>query len=61
MIQTRIINSSEFRTAKVVAAYFAIGSEVRTDYIMKTAFKNHKVEFEPINLWMAPDLASDFF
>lgn len=43
LIQTRIINSSEFRTAKVIAAYFAIGSEVRTDYIMKSAFKNHKV------------------
>lgn len=43
MIQTRIINSSEFRTAKVIAAYFAIGSEVRTDYLVKTAFKNHKV------------------
>ena len=43
MIQTHVINSSEFRTAKVIAAYFAIRSEVRTDYIMKTAFKNHKV------------------
>lgn len=43
LIQTRIINSSEFRTAKVIAAYFAIGSEVRTDYLVKTAFKNHKV------------------
>lgn len=43
LIQTRIIDSSEFRTAKVIAAYFAICSEVRTDYIMKTAFKNHKV------------------
>jgi 5-formyltetrahydrofolate cyclo-ligase len=41
LVQSRIINSSEFKNSKVIAAYFAVGSEVRTDDIMYTVLKNN--------------------
>lgn len=43
LIQNRIINSSEFKAAKVIAAYYTFRSEVRTEYIVKTALKNDKI------------------
>jgi 5-formyltetrahydrofolate cyclo-ligase len=43
VIQNQIINSSEFKSSNVVAAYFATGSEVRTHYLMSAVLKNNKV------------------
>jgi 5-formyltetrahydrofolate cyclo-ligase len=36
-IQEFVINSREFRLAKIVGAYFALGSEVTTELIIKHA------------------------
>ena len=47
VIQSRIINSSQFKGAKVIGAYFATGSEVRTQQIICTALKNQKVLLLP--------------
>jgi 5-formyltetrahydrofolate cyclo-ligase len=37
LIQEFVINSKEFRPVKVVGAYFAFGSEVKTDLIIERA------------------------
>jgi 5-formyltetrahydrofolate cyclo-ligase len=47
VIQNRVINSSEYKSARVIGAYFAAGSEVRTEHIISTALKNHKVLLLP--------------
>ncbi|MFL6391328.1 MAG: 5-formyltetrahydrofolate cyclo-ligase [Nitrososphaeraceae archaeon] len=47
VIQNRIINSSEYKSARVIGAYFSIGSEVRTEHIISTALKNQKVLLLP--------------
>lgn len=36
-VQEFVINSKEFRSAKVVGAYYAFGSEVKTDLIIERA------------------------
>ena len=47
LIQNRVIDSLEFKSAKTIGAYFATGSEVRTEEIIKTAFQNQKVLLLP--------------
>jgi 5-formyltetrahydrofolate cyclo-ligase len=47
VIQTRVINSSQFRSARIIGAYFATGSEVRTERIISTALKNQKMLLLP--------------
>jgi 5-formyltetrahydrofolate cyclo-ligase len=47
VIQNRIINSSEYKSARVIGAYFPTGSEVRTEHIISTAIKNQKVLLLP--------------
>jgi 5-formyltetrahydrofolate cyclo-ligase len=36
-VQESVVNSKEFKLAKVVGAYYAFGSEVRTDLILEKA------------------------
>jgi 5-formyltetrahydrofolate cyclo-ligase len=47
LIQKNIIGSSQFRNAEVVGAYFAIGSEVKTDNIVLETLKNKKILLLP--------------
>jgi len=47
VIQNRVINSSQYRSASTVGAYFPIGSEVRTQHIISTALNNQKVVLLP--------------
>jgi 5-formyltetrahydrofolate cyclo-ligase len=42
IIQQKIINSLEFKSANVVGAYFPIGSEVRTQDVINAVLRNHK-------------------
>ena len=47
VIQNRVINSSQYKSARTIGAYFPIGSEVRTERIISTALDNHKVVLLP--------------
>lgn len=47
VIQNRVINSSQYKSARTIGAYFPIGSEVRTDHIISTALANQKVVLLP--------------
>ena len=47
VIQKRVINSSHYKSARTIGAYFPIGSEVRTEYIISTALDNQKVVLLP--------------
>jgi 5-formyltetrahydrofolate cyclo-ligase len=47
LIQKRITNLTNFRFAKVIGAYFPVGSEVKTQHIISDALKNHKVLLLP--------------
>jgi 5-formyltetrahydrofolate cyclo-ligase len=47
VIQSSVINSSEYNSARVIGAYFPIGSEVRTEHIISTALTNQKVVMLP--------------
>jgi 5-formyltetrahydrofolate cyclo-ligase len=47
LIQNRVIDSFEFKSAKTIGAYFATGSEVRTEHIIISALHNHKVLLLP--------------
>jgi 5-formyltetrahydrofolate cyclo-ligase len=43
LVQRHIIKSREFQSAKIVGAYFATGSEVRTDFLIGEAKRLGKV------------------
>jgi 5-formyltetrahydrofolate cyclo-ligase len=43
LIQNRVIDSFEFKSAKTIGAYLATGSEVRTEDIINNALQNQKV------------------
>jgi 5-formyltetrahydrofolate cyclo-ligase len=47
VIQNRVINSSQYKSASTIGAYFPIGSEVRTEHIISTALNNQKVVLLP--------------
>ena len=47
LIQNRVIDSFEFKSAKTIGAYFATGSEVRTEHIINTSLQNRKVLLLP--------------
>jgi 5-formyltetrahydrofolate cyclo-ligase len=47
VIQNRVINSSQYKSASTIGAYFPIGSEVRTEHIINTALNNQKVVLLP--------------
>ena len=47
VIQKRVINSSQYKSARTIGAYLPIGSEVRTEEIIKTALNNQKLVFLP--------------
>jgi 5-formyltetrahydrofolate cyclo-ligase len=47
VIQSHVINSSEYESARVIGAYFPTGSEVRTEHIISTALKNQKAVMLP--------------
>jgi 5-formyltetrahydrofolate cyclo-ligase len=47
VIQSHVINSSEYESARAIGAYFPTGSEVRTEHIISTALKNQKVVMLP--------------
>jgi 5-formyltetrahydrofolate cyclo-ligase len=47
VIQNRVINSSQYKSARTIGAYFPIGSEVRTEHIISTALDNQKVVLLP--------------
>jgi 5-formyltetrahydrofolate cyclo-ligase len=47
LIQNRVIDSFEFKSAKTIGAYFSTGSEVRTEDIINTALQNQKVLLLP--------------
>jgi 5-formyltetrahydrofolate cyclo-ligase len=42
-IQQRFTNSDEFNHAKILASYYPIGSEVRTEKIISTALKSNRL------------------
>jgi 5-formyltetrahydrofolate cyclo-ligase len=47
VIQRRVINSPQYKSARVMGAYFAKGSEVKTEHIISTGLKNQKVVLIP--------------
>lgn len=47
LIQKIIISSSQFRDALAIGAYFAVGSEVKTDNILMEALRNKKILLLP--------------
>jgi 5-formyltetrahydrofolate cyclo-ligase len=47
VIQRHVTNLSQYKSAKIIAAYFPIGSEVRTDYIIDLALNSQKVVLLP--------------
>jgi 5-formyltetrahydrofolate cyclo-ligase len=47
VIQNRVINSSQYKSASTIGAYLPIGSEVRTEGIISTALDNQKVVLIP--------------
>jgi 5-formyltetrahydrofolate cyclo-ligase len=47
LIQQHVTNSSQYKSAKIIGAYFPIGSEVRTENIINTALNNQKVVLLP--------------
>jgi 5-formyltetrahydrofolate cyclo-ligase len=47
VIQHRITNASQYKSAKIIGVYFPIGSEVRTEHIINTALNNQKVVLLP--------------
>jgi 5-formyltetrahydrofolate cyclo-ligase len=47
LIQKIIIGSSQFRNALAIGAYFAVGSEVKTDNIIMEALRNKKILLLP--------------
>jgi 5-formyltetrahydrofolate cyclo-ligase len=47
LIQQHVTNSSQYKSAKIIGAYFPIGSEVRTEHIINTALDNRKVVLLP--------------
>jgi 5-formyltetrahydrofolate cyclo-ligase len=47
VIQRRVIKSSQYKSARIMGAYFPKGSEVRTEHIITTGLKNKKVVLVP--------------
>lgn len=47
VIQKRVINSSQYKSASTIGVYFPIGSEVRTEHIIRTSLNNQKLVFLP--------------
>ncbi len=47
VIQRHVTNLSHYKSAKIIAAYFPIGSEVRTEHIIDSALKSQKVVLLP--------------
>lgn len=47
VIQRRVTDLSQYKSAKIIGAYFPIGSEVRTEYIIHSALDSQKVVLLP--------------
>ena len=47
VIQHRVMDLSQYKSAKIIGAYFPIGSEVRTEYLIESALNSQKVVLLP--------------
>ena len=47
VIQRRVMDLSQYKSAKIIGAYFPIGSEVRTEYLIESALNSQKVVLLP--------------
>jgi 5-formyltetrahydrofolate cyclo-ligase len=47
VIQRRVMNLPQYKSAKIIGAYFPIGSEVRTEYLIRSALDSQKVVLLP--------------
>ena len=47
VIQRRVMNLPQYKSATIIGAYFPIGSEVRTEYLIRSALDSQKVVLLP--------------
>lgn len=47
VIQRRVMDLPQYKSAKIIGAYFPIGSEVRTEYLIESALTSQKVVLLP--------------
>ena len=47
VIQRRVMDLPQYKSAKIIGAYFPIGSEVRTEYLIDSALNSQKVILLP--------------